>query len=72
MLTEPERGSPGVSIPQLAGEFGVSETLLYSLATTGRLPGCRRLGRRFVVHRETFEEWLRSGTGDEQAGGESK
>jgi excisionase family DNA binding protein len=63
MAQEPK----GVSIPLLAGVYGVSESLLYALANAGRLPGCRRLGRRFVIHRETFENWVRCG-GEDAAG----
>ena len=54
-----------VSIPDLARIHAVSEALLYRLAGESRLPGCRRLGHRYLVHLETFEEWLKSGTGDE-------
>jgi predicted DNA-binding transcriptional regulator AlpA len=57
----------GASIPELAAEYGVSEALLYSLANCGELPGCRRLGKRFVVHRQTFENWLQAGRGDERS-----
>ena len=60
----------GASIPQLAEEYGTSEALLYDLANRGKLPGCRRLGqKRFVVHRETFEQWLKGGMGDERNDG---
>jgi excisionase family DNA binding protein len=58
-----EQSKSGASIPELAVEFGVSEALLYSLANQKRLPGCRRLGRRFVIHRPTFEAWLAEGQG---------
>lgn len=54
------------SIPELARWTGVSESLLYSLANEGKLPGCRRLSTRFVVHVETFENWLKSGNGEER------
>lgn len=54
-----------VSIPELAKIHSVSEALLYRLANEGQLPGCRRLGHRFIVHLETFETWLKSGTGEE-------
>lgn len=54
-----------VSIPQLAKLHGVSEALLYRLAGESDLPGCRRIGHRFVVHVETFENWMKAGTGDE-------
>ena len=53
-----------VSIPILAHQTGLSESLLYQKANDGTLPGCRRLGKRFLVHVETFEAWLRDGLGD--------
>ena len=53
------------SIPELARITGLSESLLYLKANEGGLPGCRRIGRRFLVHAETFEAWLRQGTGDD-------
>ena len=52
-----------VSIPELARMTGLSEALLYQKANEDTLPGCRRLGKRFLVHVETFEEWLRTGQG---------
>jgi excisionase family DNA binding protein len=63
-LVEQGKDRPGASIPDMASEYGVSEALLYGLANRGELPGCRRLGKRFVIHRATFEEWLKTGTGD--------
>ena len=59
-------GTPlAVSIPELARRTGLSEGLLYQMARESRLPGCRRFNSRFAIHLETFEEWLKSGTGDE-------
>ena len=66
-----QKDRSGVSIPELATEYGVSEALLYSLANRGELPGCRRLGKRFVIHRPTFETWVKSGHGDEQDAAEA-
>jgi len=63
-MGEQSKNRPGASIPDMASEYGVSEALLYGLANRGDLPGCRRLGKRFVIHRATFEEWLKTGTGD--------
>ncbi len=63
-MGEQSKDRPGASIPDMASEYGVSEALLYGLANRGELPGCRRLGKRFVIHRATFEEWLKTGTGD--------
>ena len=51
----------GASIPELAEEFQVSETTLYKLANANKLHGCRRLGHRFIIHREAFEAWLSNG-----------
>jgi|AP45_3_1055517.scaffolds.fasta_scaffold15603_4 excisionase family DNA binding protein len=59
-------GEPmAVSIPVLALQTGLSEALLYQKANEGVLPGCRRIGKRFLVHRATFEEWLKGGMGDQ-------
>jgi predicted DNA-binding transcriptional regulator AlpA len=44
----------------------VSETVLYGLANSGQLPGARRLGKRIVIHRETFERWMQEGQGAKQ------
>ena len=54
----------GMSIQEGAAEIGVSASTLYAMANQGRLPGCRRIGKRFVIHRQTFEEWLKNGMGD--------
>jgi predicted DNA-binding transcriptional regulator AlpA len=60
-----------VSIPQLALRTGLSEALLYQKANEGTLPGCRRIGKRFLVHLQTFEDWLKEGTGDLRDPGQS-
>ena len=55
----------GVDIPELAARTGLSEFLLYAQANAGQLAGCRRIGRRFLVHVPTFEKWLADGWGDD-------
>jgi hypothetical protein len=55
-----------VSIPDLARLTGISEGLLYIKANAGELPGCRRIGKRFLVHLATFEDYLKNGMGEEQ------
>ena len=62
-LPRDQQKSAGASIPELASEWRVSEFLLRSLANQEKLPGCRRLGRRYVVDRETFTNWMKSGQG---------
>ena len=64
MTTGLAQKKPGASIPDIAKEFGVSESLLYRLANENRLPGCRRLGYRFICLRSEFEKWLREGGQD--------
>lgn len=58
------------SIPDLARWTGLSESLLYPLANQSRLPGCRRISKRFIVHVETSESWLKAGRGDERGDGQ--
>ena len=54
----------GMSIAEAAAQAGVSTATLYSLANSGRLPGCRRIGKRLIIHRETFGNWLKAGSGE--------
>lgn len=53
----------GMSIAEAADQAGVSTATLYGLANRGQLPGARRIGKRIVIHRGVFEEWLREGAG---------
>ena len=55
-----------VSIPEMSALTGLSEGLLYAKANQGSLPGCRRIGKRFLVHIETFERYLETGMGEER------
>jgi len=68
MVTDTESGPAskkfGANISELAQESGLSESYLRRLAKENRLPGCRRLGWRFICHRQEFEEWLRAGGRD--------
>ena len=63
-----ENGTPiiAMSIPQLAKSTGISETSLYLRANESALPGCRKIGGRWVVHVESFSEYLKTGTGLER------
>lgn len=49
-MTEPI----AISIAEAAALIGVTPQHLYNLAAAGRLPGAYRMGRRVLVHRETF------------------
>ena len=48
-------------IPELAQRSGLSETFLYDRAAEGTLVGCRKIGRRYLIHLQTFQDWLRTG-----------
>ena len=64
LQVRPEDGKPiAVSIPQLARLTGMSEGTLYMRANQAELPGCRKIGARWVVHLATFETYLKDGTG---------
>ena len=52
-----------MSIAEAAEQAGVSTATLYALANQGELPGARRIGKRIVIHRGIFEEWLKAGSG---------
>ena len=64
MTTETATKKKGATIAELAQDYGLSASYLYRLAHENKLPGCRRLGYRFVCLREEFEGWLRSGGRD--------
>ena len=59
--SEPAPKKFGANISQLAQESGLSESYLRRLAKENRLPGCRRLGWRYICHRQEFENWLKAG-----------
>ena len=52
-----------VSISELALLTGLSESLLYTQANANDLPGCRRIGQRFLVSLGKFMDWLDEGMG---------
>jgi excisionase family DNA binding protein len=52
---EVSSGRTSISIPELARRNSVSKAHLYRLAARGQLPGAYRMGRRVLVHLETFE-----------------
>ena len=54
----------GMAVSEAASEYGVSEATLYAAVHRGELPGARRIGKRIIIQRQIFEEWMRSGHGD--------
>jgi hypothetical protein len=61
-LTKAATQSPDASItitlPYVAKLLNISETLARHKARAGRVPGAFKIGRRWVVHRATFEEGI--------------
>lgn len=60
---EPTASVECMSVAEGAKMVGVSPATLYGLANKGELPGARHLGKRIVIHCETFMQWLREGVG---------
>jgi excisionase family DNA binding protein len=53
---------PPVLTPAEAQELlRVSRNTLYELLRRGRVPGARRLGRSYRIHRDTLLSWLGQG-----------
>jgi predicted DNA-binding transcriptional regulator AlpA len=51
---DPTKRQQFIDIPVLAERIGVSAEHLYRLARKGDLPGCVKLGRRYVVNWPVF------------------
>ena len=58
----PERVT--LTVPEAAAIAGVSRNLMYELVATGQVPCALRLGRRIVIPRAAFHEWLESAGSD--------
>jgi hypothetical protein len=57
-----------MQVAAAAEMWGISVGLAYKLARSGELPGCHRLGRRFVVSRAQTLEALHSSEKGERNG----
>ena len=64
MSTETGR-RPGTTIAELAEDYALSKSFLWKLARQGELPGCRKIGSRYIVLRAEFESWIREGGPDQ-------
>ena len=52
-----------MTITEAARTLGISRQLAYELARRFELPGCRKLGARYVVVRRVLDRWLDGGSG---------
>ena len=48
-----------ISIPEIAERLSVGRLAVYSMLEQGIIPGIR-LGRRWIVTRQAFEQWERT------------
>ena len=54
--------------PDAGGQLGLSKNSTYEAAERGEVPGAFRIGKRWLVSRETFERFL---SGKNVAGGQA-
>ena len=47
-----------VTVGQAAKILGIGRQTAYNLAKKGELPGCRRLGKRYVISKAALCEYL--------------
>ncbi len=46
------------TVEETAKLLGIGRSLAYELAVSGELPGCRRLGRRYLVSKKALHQFL--------------
>ncbi len=55
-------GAPSLlTIDEAAYLTGLNRKTVYDAANAGRLPGARRIGRCYRIHRDTLLDWFRQG-----------
>jgi excisionase family DNA binding protein len=54
-----EAGSARVAVPEIARRLGVGRLSVYALLEEGIIPSIR-LGRRWIVTRQAYEQWERT------------
>ena len=53
-----------IDVKAAAELLSCSTKQIYELAKRGALPGCRKLGGMYRIHRDTLLKWLAAGQGD--------
>jgi len=61
--------SSTMKVEEAAQVLGIGRQLAYDLASQGKLPGARRLGRRIVVSRKALLDFLAHGSGSDAPNG---
>jgi len=54
-----ERLSSRISVPEVAQRLNVGRLAVYAMLEQGIMPGIR-LGRRWIITRQAFEQWERT------------
>jgi excisionase family DNA binding protein len=54
----PTQDRPVISVKQAAEMLGVSRPAIYNLCERDDFPACIRLGKRKLIMREKFMDWL--------------
>lgn len=47
-----------LTLEEAAKVLGISRTYAYQQANAGTMPGCMRIGKRFVVSRKRLEDYI--------------
>lgn len=47
-----------LSIEEAAKVLGISRTYAYQMARAGQIPGCKKIGSRFIVSKKLLEEYI--------------
>lgn len=55
VITEPERLT--LDVPEVAKKLGTSERLVYEALRRREIPA-RKLGGKWIISRERFDQWL--------------
>lgn len=64
MSIKPER-RPGTTIAEIAEDYTLSKSFLWKLARRGELPGCGKIGGKYIVLRTEFENFIKEGGPDQ-------
>lgn len=57
MIAFSSQNSQVMSVPEAAAQLGISQSKMYEIVRIEGFP-CIRIGRRVLVNRKKFEEWI--------------
>jgi len=53
------RGHARISVPEIAQQLNIGRLAVYQMLQEGIIPGIR-LGRRWIITRHAYEQWVRT------------